>query len=221
LTHPEVSIADELLLEERLPWYVNGTLDSESRKWVEALLDAHPELRARLQRELTLKRTTLDVAAAPETDLGLDRLMARIRAENETPSATSFKPGGFAAARRWLSTLCRPPLAGALVACIGAQTCIIAWLLAASPSDDRGGGFRSLGVSELRTLRVSFRPDASESAIRAALVSSGARIVGGPTQLGEYWIASGSVSLEEMRVLLARAQVTASMTVDFAGPRGR
>jgi hypothetical protein len=221
LTHPDVSIADELLLEERLPWYVNGTLDSESRKWVETLLETHPELQARLQRELTLKRTTLDVATAPETDLGLDRLMARIRADGEIPSATSSTNLGSASARPWLSALYRPSLAGALAVCVVAQTGIIAWLLAVGPSDESGGGFRSLGVNELRTLRVSFRPQASESAIRAALVSSGARIVGGPTQLGEYWIASGSVSLEEMRSSLVRAQVTASMTVDFAGPRGR
>jgi hypothetical protein len=52
-------------------------------------------------------------------------------------------------------------------------------------------------------------------------MGAGARIVGGPTQLGEYWVASGSTSLEEIRRALQRAQITASMDIDTAGPRGR
>ncbi len=36
--------------------------------------------------------------------------------------------------------------------------------------------------------RVTFRPDATEHEIRTLLVSAGARIVSGPSQLGDYYI---------------------------------
>jgi outer membrane lipopolysaccharide assembly protein LptE/RlpB len=76
-------------------------------------------------------------------------------------------------------------------------------------------------VLEARTLRVAFAPSTTELQLRKALTRAGARIVGGPTQLGEYWLASSSVSLDEIKASLIRSGVAQSITVDLAGPRER
>jgi len=74
---------------------------------------------------------------------------------------------------------------------------------------------------EARTLRVVFAPAATESQLRTALTSVGARIVGGPTQLGEYWLASSSASIDEVKTSLIRSGLTTSIEVDVVGPHGR
>jgi anti-sigma factor RsiW len=216
-----LSPQDEQLLEERLPWYVNGSLDAKARAWVDAQLAQRPELQQRLQRERALQRTVQSAARMPAPDVGLDRLMTRVELDTKIGPGTSVRRAQVPPWARWLRVLSTPPVAGAMAVALVAQAGALAWLASTQVGSDGSGDMRSIGVTEARTLRVSFRPDASEAQIRAALMGAGARIVGGPTQLGEYWVASGSTSLEEIRRALQRAQITASMDIDTAGPRGR
>lgn len=74
---------------------------------------------------------------------------------------------------------------------------------------------------EARTLRVVFVPSATEVQVRTALTGVGARIVGGPTQFGEYWLASSSASLDEIKAHLIRSGLTLSVEVDVVGPHGK
>ncbi len=216
-----MSEEDEHLLEARLPWYVNGTLDDEARAWVDEQLARRPALQQRLQREWALQKSVGAAAQWPAPDIGLDRLMTRLQSEGEWGSGSRKRLAGLPSWAQWLRMIGTPPVAGALAASVLAQAGVIAWL-ASHPDVDAGqAGLRSIGVTEMRTLRVSFKPEASETQIRAALVAAGARIVGGPTQLGEYWVASGSSSLEELRTVLLNSRVTASIDIDTAGPRGR
>jgi hypothetical protein len=221
VTTAPLTAQDEQLLEERLPWYVNGTLDPQARAWVDDQLARHPELQVRLQREWALQRTVQATAMLAAPDVGLDRLMTRVELDAEIGPDARVRRSRVPPWARWLRVLSTPPIAGAMAVALVAQAGALVWLAAAQVHDDESVGMRSFGVTEARTLRVSFRPDASEARIRAALMGAGARIVGGPTQLGEYWVASGSTSLEEIRTALQRAQVTASMDIDTAGPRGR
>jgi hypothetical protein len=80
---------------------------------------------------------------------------------------------------------------------------------------------RSSPVTELRTLRVTPAAGVTEAQWRAALLNAGARVVGGPTQLGEYWLASDIRSLAEMQAQLQAAGVTTQIVIDTEGPRGR
>jgi hypothetical protein len=221
VTTSPLSAQDEQLLEERLPWYVNGTLDPVARAWVEDQLAQRPELQVRLQREWALQHTVRATAVLAAPDIGLDRLMTRVELDAEIGPDARVRCPRVPPWARWLRVLSTPPIAGAMALALVAQAGALVWLTAAHVHDDESVGMRSFGVTQARTLRVSFRPDASEAQIRAALMGAGARIVGGPTQLGEYWVASGSTSLEEIRTALQRAQVTASMDIDTAGPRGR
>lgn len=220
----DLSPEEELLLSERLPWYVNGTLDAAGRAWVDQLLAKSPAAAQRLARERALEaaaeRMLVPVAAQ---DVGLASLLSRVRAERPVAGSKEQPAAGWRAAwvavQHWLTA---PQWAAAMSLAVFAQAGVIAWL---AFSDDHAAdgqsASRSVGVAEVRTLRVSFRPEASEADIRAALVAVAARIVGGPTQIGEYWVASDSASLEEIRAALLKSNVAATIEADLAGPRGR
>jgi hypothetical protein len=216
-----LSLEEEGRLEDLLPWYVNGTLSAEDSAWVEDQLESRPALTQRLEREWALRRTVRTTAQWPAPDIGMERLMTRLQLDAQVGSGSrrqSARPPVWA---RWLQVISTPPVAGAMAVAVLAQAGVIAWEIAAPQKEPDVQGLRSIGVTEARTLRISFKPEATEAQIRAALVAAGARIVGGPTQLGEYWVASGSVSLDEIRSALAQSQITASMEVDKTGPRGR
>jgi hypothetical protein len=114
------------------------------------------------------------------------------------------------------------PLRVALMAAVvSVQASAFAQALTATRCDARPQPPCSAVVLEARTLRVAFAPSTTELQLRKALTRAGARIVGGPTQLGEYWLASSSVSLDEIKASLIRSGVAQSITVDLAGPRER
>ncbi len=211
------------LLEERLPWYVNGTLPEAERAWVEQLLATSPAAAQRLQREQALLRAVPEMLQPAAQDVGLDRLMAQVRQQSHPAAAATQRPPSRAswwqrASAGLQSLLAGPAWATGLAAVVVVQSGVMGWL---ALSDAPDSGFRSIGVTEVRTLRVSFKPAFSEAQIRAALVRASARIVGGPTQVGEYWVASDLLSLDEIRASLSQSGVVATMETDLAGPRGQ
>ena len=74
---------------------------------------------------------------------------------------------------------------------------------------------------KMHTLRIRFKAEASEAQVRNLLVGTGARFIGGPTQLGDYWVASNFRSLDEMMASLQQSGLVPSMKVDFSGPQGQ
>ena len=218
-----MSAADDQRLNELLPWYVNGTLEPDQRAWVDQMMAAHPAAFAAMTREknlLVASETMLLPVIAQ--DLGLARLRSRVKADAVSlPTAPSraARSSLWSNLQQWLA---RPQWATAMGVLVVAQAGVIGWLATATDRyDDGTSTTRSVGVTQVHTLRVSFRPGASELEIRAALVAAAARIVGGPTQIGEYWLASDLTSLDEIRAALLKSNVVASIEVDLAGPRGQ
>ena len=194
---PKMSDTVDNLPEEAflLPWYVNGTLDADDRRRVEAALKVSAELREEL--ELLRSISTAVVAstdAIPEPDPnGFARLMARIDAEPQRAAATGrATAGGGRAARasRWLEVSWRPAMAAAAVV-IAVQAAAIFALV-----DDRSGGGNFVTASgpaepagEARFL-VGFADGASLAAIRSLLERADASIVKGPTAEGYFIVAA-------------------------------
>ena len=67
--------------DELLPFYVNGTLEESDRAWVDEYLREHPKSAAELQWYRTLQDTMQRDAPAVSAEVGLDKVMARIRGE--------------------------------------------------------------------------------------------------------------------------------------------
>ena len=211
------------LLEERLPWYLNASLDRSERDWVDQLMERSAEARRLLEGERALREAVFRMQPAAAEDVGLDRLLALVKADGagSRPAAVARPAARPAAARAWTAWtewFARPAWAGALSLLVVAQAGTMAWWAVQHPGAD-DAGLRSVPVTEVRTLRVTFVPSATELQIRSALVAAGARIVGGPNQLGEYWIASDMVSLDEMNAALQKSGITASIAQDLSGPR--
>jgi hypothetical protein len=201
--------------DELLPFYVNETLDDESRAWVDAYLREHPKSAAELQWYRSLQDTMQRDAPAVSAEVGLDKVMARIRAER-APTRAAAKPAEPSFGERvrgWLAALApqpllRPALAGAL-AVVVVQGIVIANL--ATPADES---------TELRTvkptvvepgpfLKVNFKADAREADIRMLLVEVNGSLAGGPGQLGDWY-----VRIPEARIAAAADAVKASPIVD-------
>lgn len=208
-----LNAADRQRFLQALPWHLNGTLDAPERAWVEDTLRRSPWAEQALARE----RVLLQSIAAPQpadAELGLQALLSRVRPAQRAAAPAAAAPW-VRTAWAWLAT---PQLGAALAAVVLAQALLIGWMASAPPADL---GTRSTPVTEVRTLRVVFVPEATEAQLRGALRSAGARVVGGPTAFGEYWLASDQLSLDEMKTLLQASGLTRSIDVDLAGPRGQ
>src|SRR5262245_294396 len=104
--------------DELLPFYVNDTLDESDRAWVDAYLSEHPKSAAELQWYRSLQEAMKRDAPAVSAEIGLDKVMAKIRAER-APARAPAQPSLGERMRGWLAALApqpllRPALAAAL-----------------------------------------------------------------------------------------------------------
>jgi hypothetical protein len=200
--------------DELLPFYVNDTLDATDRAWVDAYLREHPKSAAELQWYRTLQDTMQRDAPAVSAEVGLDKVMARIRAERAPARAAAkpVQPSLGERVRGWLAALApqpllRPALAGAL-AVVVVQGIVIANLA----NKDESTELRTVkptAVDPGPFLKVNFKADAREADIRLLLVEVNGSLAGGPGQLGDWY-----VRIPEARIAAAAAAVKASPIVD-------
>jgi anti-sigma factor RsiW len=171
-----------------LPWYANGRLDAPDQARVEAHLKGCARCRAELEEELRLKS---DVADLP-LDVEYDRA-AMLERLNEPPprhGGLSTRPGRRVGAA-WLGWGVAAGLGVVLALGFHAPRPAppTVYHALSAPAGSRPGD-----------LVVLFRPDTTESQIRAALRASGARLVDGPTAADAYVL---SVPLPERDRALA------------------
>jgi len=200
--------------DELLPFYVNDTLDETDRAWVDAYLSEHPKSAAELQWYRTLQDTMKRDAPAVSAEVGLDRVMARIRAER-TPSRAPARqtPSLGERLREFFSSitpqpLLRPVLAGAL-AVVVVQGIVIANLATQPDDSSEIRAHRPTVVDPGPFLKVNFKADAREADIRLLLVEVDGSLAGGPGQLGDWY-----VRIPEARITAAADKLKTSTIVD-------
>jgi len=185
---------DRTRFEALAPWHINGTLDESDRKWVEQYARSNAEARAELawyeRLQTQIRANVPDVAP----DIGWEKFAPRMRAEQiDAPRSwtdrvrdfvqTTFGGGGQLALR--------PAFAYAAAAVVVLQAGAIGTLLFQHGRDqaefDQWRSVQAQGAALTGpVLRVSFKGDTTEQDFRALLVQSGATLVGGPGQLGNY-----------------------------------
>jgi hypothetical protein len=171
-------------LDELLPWYVNGTLGDEDRAWVDRYLSENPEAKAELAWYQSLQSRMRDNAPAVPDTIGLDRVMTLIRGDQPT---WRERIAGFFAGFGM-----SPTAAFAALALVAVQGGVIFSLLGDvnelrdEASDIRAT--RTQPVTEGPLLKLNFAPDAREADIRFLLISVQGTLVGGPGQLGDYYV---------------------------------
>jgi len=200
--------------DELLPFYVNDTLDQADRAWVDDYLREHPKSAAELQWYRTLRETMQRDTPAVSAEVGLDKVMARIRAERApTQAATRRAPGVGERLRAFFASitpqpLLKPALAGAL-AVVVVQGIVIANLATKPDESSEIRAHRPTVVDPGPFLKVNFKADAREADIRMLLVEVDGSLAGGPGQLGDWY-----VRIPEARIAAAADKLKASAIVD-------
>lgn len=205
--------------DELLPFYANGTLADDERSFVETWLREHPKSRAELDWYRSLQTKLRDDVPAVSSEVGLERAMARIRAERspQTTRQARPEPGIGERVRGWLAALMpqpllKPALAGAL-AVVVAQAVVIANLSGERDDSTEMRAVKPTVVDQGPFLKVNFKTDAREADIRLLLVQTGGSLAGGPTQLGDWF-----VRVPESRLTAVAEQMKASPIVDGVAP---
>lgn len=154
-------------IAELLPFFVNGTLEGEERKAVEAALARDPAL-AREAEALARLRSGMKAEEPAYTpgEMGLARLMREIDGTGRQPRPVSR--------RAWY------------VAAIAAAFALGAVLLAPLMLPDEPLYEQASGDAGEAALVVAFRQDAPQGEIARLLLDNGLVIVDGPSALGLY-----------------------------------
>ena len=162
--------------EELLPWYATGQLDAADR----ALVEKHLASCARCQRQLVAERALIQEfqSLTPEVETGWAQLRGRIVAQPRKRARL-----GATLAEFW-ELLKRPAvaaLATAQVAFVAIGATILQW-----SSQPTYVALGSAPIAASANVIVMFRPEAREADLRGALATSGAALVGGPTEADAY-----------------------------------
>lgn len=167
---------------ELLPFYVNGTLSEADRRWVDEQLQADAHARAELEFMQALRGEVIEQAPKVPSTIGLARTLTLIGGDR--PSWRERVAGFF-----FGGSGLRPALALGLLAVVAIQGGVIASLLGSA--DDDAGALRSgqtVVVQDGPLLKLNFAATASEADIRFALLAVQGTLVGGPGQLGDYFV---------------------------------
>lgn len=192
-----------------LPWYINGTLDESEVATVEHHLSECGECQADFAAEHSLGT---DIASVPmDVDKGWAAMRARLNEGTYKPSPAVPTPHSRASfLRRSI------PIGWVLSAQAAAAVLIfgVAQFATLTPEPVYHTLSSTPGPATANLL-VIFRPDTAEHDLRASLVRSGARIVGGPTDSDAYVLHvadnSRTIALSKLR---ADAHVALAEPID-------
>ena len=192
-----------------LPWYLTGRLEPDERARVDAHLKTCAVCRADLRLE---QRLGPEFAGLPlDVDQGWAAMRRRLEDDAKSGDAAGWD-GQFAGQAGALARSGAPWMGWALAAGLAAIVAVGA-LPTAQPPPAAYHALSSAAASPAGNVIVIFRPDASESAMRAALQASHARLVDGPTAAGAYVLHAAPA--ERQRAL---ASLRAATSVVMAEP---
>lgn len=189
-------------LRASLPWYVNGTLDTATRRDIDAQLEGSPSLRSELAW-LTLVRSQIRdhaglAADQRPADAGLDTLMALIHGEQSgkvVPLRTRLV--------NWVGESRRLTWSMGIAAAVILSQAVIIGALLDEPRSDPITSLSGATSTSGPLLQITFQPAATEAQIRAVLSSVGGEIVAGPGALGVYAVrvpdGQGPMALKTLR----------------------
>jgi hypothetical protein len=242
-------------LHALLPAYLNGTAGAADRTFVKNALSQSAEARAALAWHESLAEKVINDVESMPADIGWAQLQAKVRASTSVryDQSNAQKTGRYFWRQRvWSAVepylphkLLSAPALGAvcvaLVAVVIGQGLLLG-SLGQEPEYATERGLRQengtqgaalnpteLVVSQLphsKFVRLNFKEQVSERDMRLLLIRTGAVIVGGPGQLGDYTIAIPASELEQAlkqykeSLLTESALEVASPTAQAGGASG-
>jgi hypothetical protein len=203
---------------ELLPFHANGTLDAADRAAVLRYMDAHPHARNEARWLRTVQDTLRAEAVPASSEVGLARVLQRIRAERTKPAPARPRLWREMLQRLLSPALLKPMAAGAM-AVLALQGVLIGALI--EPRDDETSDTRMVPMPVTDPgpfVKINFKPDAHESDIRMLLIEVQATLAAGPGQLGDYYLRVAEPRLAEATSLLAASPIVDGVAVVDALP---
>ncbi len=193
---------DKRRFEALAPFYLTGALGAADRAWVDAYLAREPGARAVIEWHRALAETIEERYARVPADVGRAGLERRLAAERR-----GGRGGLLAALERLVPRAALYPAFAAAAGLVLVQAIAIGVLVTGAGTPEYSD-VRSLGAAAERSyLQVNFKPEATERDIRLVLIRIGGRIVHGPGQLGDYYVAVPADRLDAARRELEAAPV--------------
>ena len=188
---------DQQRFSELLPFYVNDTLGSDERIWMEGFLANHPELKNEKRFvEHLAKPAQETVSPIPEQER-LERFLNQWLEERPSPPL-------WQRVKAWMQGRVRmpAPAIAAVAVLVVAQSVIIGSLMTDSTQEGAFRGEPADCVSRPR-VRIVFNPDAKHLEIVLLLRKLGMIVQEGPSETGEFWLTPPEgQQLEEAQALL-------------------
>lgn len=180
-----------------IPFFVTGRLTAEERLRVEQWLATADHHEAEAQWVRQVAGAVRERALSARDDAGWSRLrhhLAQERAVQAIPRIQAGTPPQLSARLgRWMVDLLTPRYAVAF-GVIAVQSAVLLHLLGERSGDTDSERLRSPAATAASLpgpyARILFAAEITEAQLRDFLQQRGLQIVGGPNQLGEYWIAS-------------------------------
>jgi hypothetical protein len=204
---------DMLKLEALLPGYVNGNLGNHDRQYVRQALAQSAQARAALAWHEALAEKVINDVESVRGDIGWSALQAKVRASSRGAHRPSTPPASTSTwiqqalgklewlmPHRWIPAPALGGVCAGLLAVVLAQ----AWWGQSQPSDSdfsavRGGDTATAALpGSSKFVRVNFKERISERDMRLLLVRTGATIVAGPGQLGDYTVAVPAQEIDKV-----------------------
>lgn len=203
--------------ERLLPWYATARIDPRDRATVEAHLAQCQRCRASLATERRLRGEVAGLSPHATVDW-----MALRQRLTDVPRTADGRHRAIA--RLWQRSVRSGRTIAAPVLAAAAAAAVVLSVTLPTGFDEPASTprYRTLGSASSTpagNLIVTFRPDASEARLRAALQESGARLVDGPTSADAYVLrvpdARRGAALARLR---AHPVVTMAEPIDAAAP---
>lgn len=199
-----------------LPWLANGRATPAQRERAEAHLRGCADCRAALMREQQLVAALgQPVAAAPDVERGLQRLMQRLDQADAAP-ALPGRVGRIAGARLGVGAVATLGLAEALL--VGA---LAWWWLGPATAPAADAPYRTLtqpeaGAADGPRWRVVFQPQHTVQELQALLRARGLAIVAGPSEAGVFTLVAELPPRDAREADALAARLRESPLVRFA-----
>lgn len=202
---PVLSMQDLLAV---LPAYVNGSASASQQAQIKQTLAASAQARAALAWHESLAEKVIADVESVRGDMGWSQLQAKVRASQNARRVTApaARPSLWQRLERLLPHhwLPAPALGGACAALLAVVIGQGVLLGRADPdaaySDVRGtqpsSGVSGVAPAGSKYIKVNFKEKITERDMRLMLIRSGAVIVSGPGQLGDYTVAVPAAELE-------------------------
>jgi hypothetical protein len=175
---------ERLRFSELLPFWVNGTLDTAERQWVEDYRLGHPETQSEIEFTTHLQSASQNVTSKVPESQRLQRVLESWQASRPPPSLV----------RRLRDMMLRPariPTAAfATIAILFvAQSALLITEMRQPEQEMAYRGDKSECQTTTSRLRVVFTPDARHVEIVLLLRKLETTVREGPSETGEFWLS--------------------------------